>query len=93
MVRKAAFAQVKGFDIGYWRGGEAFGLCRALQRAGWSTHPVDAARAKLDMRLDELDPWWRGGSSDLFAAEGAAQNQQLFLLGELAPDRCRRLSP
>ncbi|HEV2754017.1 MAG TPA: glycosyltransferase family 2 protein, partial [Solirubrobacteraceae bacterium] len=48
LVRRAAWEQVGGFDDAMWFYAEDLDLCWRLNRAGWATRYVPAARVHHD---------------------------------------------
>jgi N-acetylglucosaminyl-diphospho-decaprenol L-rhamnosyltransferase len=46
LIRRAAWAEIGGFDDGQWLYAEDLDLCWRLARAGWSTHYEPAAAAE-----------------------------------------------
>ena len=66
LVRRAAFADVHGFDEGYFLYGEDLDLCRRLRAAGWrllalpERFAVHDGGASSATETDRELAWWRG---------------------------------
>jgi GT2 family glycosyltransferase len=73
LVRRSAFAEVDGFDEGYWNGYEDIDLCLSLRDAGWRVVYEPASIllhhesvsgperfAKVDANVERLVTRWKG---------------------------------